>query len=472
MKREPFRRQRRGAAEEEAGAARGFTRLLHEELEPLIGKAGTDGVIQKEGATQDRGRRAHFAQDRRRRSAGLGGMNGKEQEEERRGESSHAVRNPALALAAPSFLRAGAGFQYSHARMIPRKFRPLASAIQARIAEGLIPGAVVVVGRARGPVHEAAIGRRALLPRKEPLTARTVFDLASLTKVMVTAPLVVERAVRGEISLLDPLSRHLPETRGTSVGSIPLHLLLTHTAGFVPDNPIEDYAGTKTQLLAAIAREPLASEPGTKFEYSDVGYVLLQLVLERRTRARLDRVAEREIFRPLRLRHTRFGIAESDRKRTAPTTFERGLWLRGRVHDPRARSRALAGVAGHAGVFGTGSEVAQFCEMILLKGRWRGRRVLAEETVRAMTTDQCEGNIGVRRGFGFDIGSPYSSPRGLRFSRNSFGHSGWTGVSLWIDPEADAYVVLLTNAIHPDGHKDLKAFRSEVATLAAEGLGI
>jgi len=356
--------------------------------------------------------------------------------------------------------------------MTPRKFRPLASTIQAGIAEGLIPGAVVVVGRARGPVYEAAIGRRALVPKREPATVRTIFDLASLTKVIVTAPLIVERAVRGELSLLDPVSRHLSETRGTEVGSIPLHLLLTHTAGFVPDNPIEDYAGTKAQLLAAIAREPLESPPGTRFDYSDVGYVLLQLVLERRARARLDRIADREIFRPLRFRHTRFGVVEADRKRTAPTTFERGQWLRGRVHDPRARSRALAGIAGHAGTFGTSSEVARFCEMLLANGQWRGRRILAEETVRVMTTDQCEGNIGVRRGFGFDIESPYSSPRGLRFSRNSFGHSGWTGVSLWIDPDADAYVVLLTNAIHPAGHKDLKSFRSEVATRAAEGLGI
>lgn len=356
--------------------------------------------------------------------------------------------------------------------MIPRPFRPLVSLVRARVAEGLIPGAVVAVGRSSRVAFHAAIGRRALEPRREALTATTIFDLASLTKVMVTAPLIVERAVRGELSLMDPLSRHLAETRGTEVGAIPVHMLLTHTACFVPDNPMEDYAGTKTRLIAAIAHEPLESPPGTKFDYSDVGYVLLQLLLERRARLRLDRIADREIFHPLRFRDTRFGVPEAKKRRTAPTTFERGRWLRGRVHDPRARSRALAGVAGHAGVFGTAREVARFCEMILLKGRWRGRRILSEETVRAMTTDQCGGNIGVRRGFGFDIDSPYSSPRGQRFSRNSFGHSGWTGVSLWIDADNDAYVVLLTNAIHPSGHKDLKAFRSEVATRAAEGLRI
>jgi CubicO group peptidase (beta-lactamase class C family) len=123
-------------------------------------------------------------------------------------------------------------------------------------------------------------------------------------------------------------------------------------------------------------------------------------------------------------------------------------------------------------MFGTIDEVARYCELILNGGLFRGRRVLAQETVRAMTTDQCGGNVGVRRGFGFDIESPYSSPRGRRFSRSSFGHTGWTGTSLWIDRESDAYVVLLTNAIHPDGHKDLKEFRSEVATLAAEAMGV
>ena len=123
-------------------------------------------------------------------------------------------------------------------------------------------------------------------------------------------------------------------------------------------------------------------------------------------------------------------------------------------------------------MFGTAAEVGRFCEMLLSGGSVRRRRVLSPETVRAMTADQCGGNLGVRRSFGFDIESPYSAPRGLRFSRNSFGHSGWTGVSLWIDPDADAYVVLLTNAIHPDGHKDLKALRAEVSTRAAEALGI
>ncbi|MEK7349085.1 MAG: serine hydrolase domain-containing protein [Candidatus Eisenbacteria bacterium] len=351
-------------------------------------------------------------------------------------------------------------------------FRPLDDWLRRAARSGVVPGAVAYVGRSSGVVHRVAVGSRALLPRRERMTLSTIFDLASLTKVLVTAPLVVEAGVRGELSVLDPIERWIEETRGTEVGRIPLHFLLTHTAGFVPDNPMEDYRGSKRALLAAIAREPLESPPATKFTYSDVGYVLLQAVLERRFGKRLDAQAEERIFQPLGYRDTRFGTRERDRSRVAPTERVRGVWLRGRVHDPRTRSRALGGIAGHAGVFGTGEEVARFAAMILAGGVFGGRRILSEAAVRAMTTNQSPGGVGARRGFGFDIESPYSAPRGRLFSSDSFGHTGWTGVSVWIDPVCDGYLVLLTNSIHPNGHKDLKAFRAEAATLAAQGLGV
>jgi len=351
-----------------------------------------------------------------------------------------------------------------------RSFRPLAEFLRARVEEGLIPGAVVAAGVRGQLVYHAAHGLRSIRPRRQRMTLRTVFDLASLTKVMATAPTLVEYAARGSWSLLDPIERHLAETAGTEVGRIPIHRLLTHTAGFVPDNPLADYAGSKRALFKAIAHEPLQDPPGARFAYSDVGFVLAQGIAEKRLRLRLDQIAESLLFTPLRFRDTRFGTRVRDRGRTAPTERIRGRWLRGVVHDPRTRARALSGVGGHAGMFGTAREVALFCEMILRRGMLGRRRILAEETIRAMTTDQCEGNLGVRRGFGFDIESPYSSPRGALFSRSSFGHTGWTGVSLWIDPELDGYLVLLTNAIHPDGHKDLKAFRFEAATLAARAM--
>jgi CubicO group peptidase (beta-lactamase class C family) len=350
-------------------------------------------------------------------------------------------------------------------------FDPLRRFLESQIEAGLIPGAVVVAARRGRPAYRAALGFRALEPRREPMTERTIFDLASLTKVMATAPLLVERAVRGALAAEDPLERHLAETRGTEVGSIPLRLLLLHTSGLPPMNPDEDYRGGKSRLYAAIAREPLESRPGERFRYSDVGYVLLQGVIERGTGERLDRLAQRELFTPLGFRDTRFGVRASDLRRVAPTTREGGRWLRGRAHDPRARARALRGVAGHAGIFGTAAEVARFCEMLLRRGTWGRRRILSEEVVRLMTTDQIGGALPERRGFGFDIESAYSAPRGALFSRDSYGHSGFTGVSIWIDPANEAYVVLLTNSIHAGGHKDLKPLRHEAATLAARGLG-
>jgi CubicO group peptidase (beta-lactamase class C family) len=349
-------------------------------------------------------------------------------------------------------------------------FQPLDDFLRGAARAGVVPGVVAFVGRSSGPVHHVAAGARALSPRRERLTLGTIYDLASLTKPMVTAPLAVEAGVRGELSLLDPLERWLEETRGTEVGRLPLHLLLTHTAGFVPDNPMADYRGSKRSLYRAISREPLESPPGTRFQYSDVGYVLLQGVLERRFAARLDRLAEERLFRPLGYRDTRYGTRPRDRGRVAPTERLRGRWIRGSVHDPRTRAKALGGIGGHAGVFGTAEETARFAEMILSRGLYRGTRILEEETIRAMTTNQAPGTVGVRRGFGFDIESPYSAPRGAVFSRDSFGHSGWTGVSIWIDPACDGYLVLLTNSIHPSGHKDLKPFRYEAATWAARGL--
>lgn len=338
-----------------------------------------------------------------------------------------------------------------------------------------MPGAVFAAGRAGGRAHLEAVGHRALRPRPEPMTEGTIFDLASLTKPMVTAPLLVELAVRGALGLEDPLERHLEETRGTRVGSLTLRSLLTHTSGLPAMNPLEDYSGGKPRLFAAIAREPLAAEPGERLIYSDVGYMLAQGVVERAAGRGLDRLARERIFAPLGFRDTAFRTRAKDRSRVAPTERlhgDRGPWLRGRVHDPRARSRAMAGVAGNAGVFGTAAETARFCAMLLRGGKDGRRRILDAETVRLMTTNQCALALGARRGLGFDIESPYSAPRGTLFSSDSYGHTGFTGVSMWIDPRNEAYFVLLTNSLHAGGHKDLKAFRSEAGTLAARGLGV
>jgi CubicO group peptidase (beta-lactamase class C family) len=363
-------------------------------------------------------------------------------------------------------------------RDVASAFAPLHSYLQSRIDEGLIPGVVIAAARARGKMHRAALGNRALKPRAEAMTERTIFDLASLTKPMATAPLVLQLLAEGALGTGDPVERHIRELRGSAAGAVSLSSLLTHTSGLPAMNPMQDYERGKAQLYAAIASEPVEAAPEERFVYSDVGYMLLQGVAERITGISLDRLARERLFRPLGFADTRFCPLQSDRSRLAPTEREKGAqgpWLRGRVHDPRARSRAMAGVAGNAGVFGTAEEVARFCEMLLrggLSSGAGGRRILERETVRLMTTNQCRPGLGVRRGFGFDIESPYDSPRGALFSGESYGHSGYTGVSMWIDPVNEAYFVLLTNSLHAGGHKDLKAFRSEAGTLAARALGI
>ena len=361
------------------------------------------------------------------------------------------------------------------ARPMPHSLEPLRTFLRSRIAEGLVPGVVFALGKSDGRVHLEAMGHRALKPRRETMTERTIFDLASLTKPMATAPLLTELAVRGKVGLDDPLDRHLVETKSSKVGKVTLRSLLAHTSGLPAMNPIGDYAGTKEKLYAAIAREPLEAEPGQRLVYSDVGYMLAQGVIERVTKKGLDRLARERIFAPLGFRDTMFGSRARDRRRIAPTERlhgDKGPWLRGRVHDPRARSRAMDGVAGNAGMFGTAEETARFCVMMLRGGRSGRRRVLEAETVRLMTTNQCPPALGVRRGLGFDIESPYSAPRGSLFSADSYGHTGYTGTSMWIDPVNDAYFVLLTNSLHAGGHKDLKAFRSGAGTLAALALGI
>ncbi len=356
-----------------------------------------------------------------------------------------------------------------------RSLDPLRTFLQGRIDEGIVPGVVFALGRGDGPVHVEALGHRALEPRREAMTARTIFDLASLTKPMVTAPLLAELAEFGALGLGDRVESHLPETVGTKIGSLTLRSLLTHTSGLPPMNPLEDYRGTKARLYAAIAHEPLEQKPGTKMIYSDVGYMLAQGVIEHVSKKPLDRLARERIFAPLGFHDTRFGILAKDRSRTAPTARlhdGRGPWLRGKVHDPRARSKAMGGVAGNAGVFGTAEETAHFCLMMLRDGKNGRKKILSASTVRLMTTNQCPPGVPARRGLGFDIESPYSAPRGSLFSGDSYGHTGYTGTSMWIDPVNDGYFVLLANSLHAGGHKDLKAFRSGAGTLAALGLGI
>ncbi len=353
----------------------------------------------------------------------------------------------------------------------------IAEAITARE----LPGAVVLVGHRGKVVFRKAYGNRAVEPFAEPMTLDTVFDVASLTKTVATATSVMILVEEGKLALSDPVVRHIPDfvAGGGDRGKVTIEHLLTHRAGFPPDDPLDLYTGTLEEIFARKYRQPLKSPPGAQFVYSDVGYEVLGEVIRRAGGEPLDRLAQERIFRPLGMKETFFhslvrgGSGEGGPHsrelpvpvaRIAPTEKREGRWMRGEVHDPRAY--ALGGVAGHAGLFSTASDLARFCQMILEGGRLGSERILSPLAVEAMTRPRFYGDGDVR-GLGWDIATGYSRNRGDLFPVGSFGHTGFTGTALWIDPSTDTFVVFLSNRVHPDGKGDVLRLRALVSTLAA-----
>jgi uncharacterized protein YbbC (DUF1343 family) len=324
-----------------------------------------------------------------------------------------------------------------------------------------------------------------VVPAREPMTVDTVFDVASLTKPVATATSIMILVERGRIALSDPVVRHIPEFApgGGDREKVTVEHLLTHRAGFVPDDPIELYTGTPEEVFARKYLQPLDSAPGTRFRYSDVDYEVLGELVRRVSASTLDEFAEREIFRPLGMKASHFrplatsrflgdriGLADPSRppvSRIAPTERRDDHWLRGEVHDPRAY--AVGGVAGHAGLFSTADDLSRWCRMILAGGRLGSVRVLSPLAVEAMTRPRFYGD-GDLRAIAFDVSTAYSRNRGDLFPPGSFGHTGFTGTSLWIDPSSGVYVVFLSNRLHPDGKGDVNRLRGIVATIAASAL--
>ncbi|MGE5277651.1 MAG: serine hydrolase [Acidobacteriota bacterium] len=339
------------------------------------------------------------------------------------------------------------------------------------IGRGELPGAVVLVGRNGRVAFRKAYGDRALLPDREPMTVDTVFDVASLTKCVATAPAVMILVEEGRLRLGDPVARYIPEfaPEGGDRARVTVEQLLTHRAGFPPDDPIELYTGTRPEILARRYRQPLARRPGEAFVYSDAGYEVLGELVLRVSGEPLDRFAKDRIFRPLGMMDTTFLPLEAGEpaSRIAPTERRDGRWMRGEVHDPRAY--AVGGVAGHAGLFSTADDLARFCRMILAGGRLGKARILSPLGVEALTRPRDYGDPDVRA-LGFDVATSYARNRGDLFPLGSFGHTGFTGTSLWIDPSSGTFVVFLSNRVHPDGKGDVGSLRGIVATIAAAAL--
>ncbi|HTQ53051.1 MAG TPA: exo-beta-N-acetylmuramidase NamZ domain-containing protein [Bryobacteraceae bacterium] len=347
----------------------------------------------------------------------------------------------------------------------------LDQAVEQAVAEGRIPGAVLLVGHQGRILHRRAYGYRALVPQTEAMTVDTIFDLASLTKVVATTPSLMKLFDQGRFRLNDRLTQYLPEFQGGQ-SDITIRNLFTHFSGMPPDLPLQPaWSGYQTGIHRAMIEKP-AGPPGTRFVYSDINFILLGELVHRLSGKLLSDYAREEIFEPLGMRETMFQPPASLEPRIAPTERPApgAAPLRGVVHDPTARN--MGGVAGHAGLFSTADDLARYCEMLLHQGAYGGGRLFSPLTVEKFTTPQSPADQPILRGLGWDIDSPYSGNRGDLFPIGSFGHTGFTGTSIWIDPVSDTYVILLANSVHPHLRPAITSLRGRVATIVAAAIGI
>ncbi len=350
-------------------------------------------------------------------------------------------------------------------------------AVEAAIADGDLPGAVVLVWSRGQTAYLKAFGRRAVEPASEPMTVDTIFDLASLTKVVATTTAVMMLVEEGRVRLRAPVAEYLPAFARRGKERITVGQLLAHVSGLRPDLDLEQaFDGHAVALERTYDERPDAA-PGERFIYSDLNFMLLGEIVERVSGLPLDRFAAERIFEPLGMHETMFRPPAELAGRIAPTEACAGLeWpcrravagaamLRGTVHDPTARR--MGGVAGHAGLFSTAADLARFGRMLLGDGALDGARILAPLTVARMTSPATPAGMRDVRGLGWDIDSSYSANRGALFPVGSFGHTGFTGTSIWVDPSSRTFVVFLSNRVHPDGGGQVVALRGRVATLAA-----
>lgn len=350
---------------------------------------------------------------------------------------------------------------------------PLSKAMDDVITEAVrkdrIPGAVLLVGQNGKVVYFTAYGNRALAPSREPMTTDTVFDAASLTKVIATTPCIMKLFEEGKIRLNDKATEYLPEFQGGK-SDITIRQMLTHFSGLRPFVPLKpEETGYDTALRRMLA-DKAVSQPGEKFIYSDTNFILLAEIVKRLTGKTVAEYARETVFEPLGMKDTMFLPPDSLKPRIAPTEVEHGVVLRGVVHDER--SRAMGGVAGHAGLFTTAEDLSKFAGMMLGMGQRDGVRIFQPETVRKFTTPQTPPDQPILRGLGWDIDSPYSGNRGELYPIGSYGHTGFTGTSIWIDPFSQSYVILLANSVHPHRRPAITALRGKVATIAAAACGI
>ena len=367
-----------------------------------------------------------------------------------------------LLLLLPSALSAAA----AKPARAPNRLAVVDSIVQEAIHAGQIPGAVVLVWHNGQVLYRKAFGYRALEPRRELMTVDTVFDLASLTKVVATTTAVMQLVEKGEVRLNDPVAKYIPEFAQNGKEDITVRGLLTHYSGLEPDLDLtHPWQGRDTAFSMAFAEKPV-NPPGSRFVYSDINFITLGALVERVSKVELDKYCAQNIFTPLKMARTRFLPPATWVPKIAPTEYdEQNRMLRGVVHDPSARR--MGGVAGQAGVFSTADDLSKFARALIA-----GSSVLPSLLVEKMSTPQQPPAAHELRGFGWDIDSPFSTNRGELLPVGSFGHTGFTGTSLWIDPTTRTYIILLTNAVHPRGKGSAVALRTKLATAVTAALAL
>jgi CubicO group peptidase (beta-lactamase class C family) len=331
------------------------------------------------------------------------------------------------------------------------------------VSQGFIGGGVVLVGNRSGVTYTASRGKVGFSPDSGALNERTIFDIASLTKVVATAPAIMKLLEDGRITLLDPLTRWFPEFEFSGREDITILNLLTHTSG------LNDIAFSSAEPLNTtihrVALQKNGRIAGSRFLYADINFILLSELVKRASGMSLDRYCRENLFGPLGMADTMFLPPLELAGSIAPTIGTANELITGIVQDENARH--LGGIAGHAGLFSSASDLSRYAQMILNNGRLYSSQVFEERVLEQMTAPYFYSNGTVVRGLGWDIHSPFSSPRGNFFSEMSFGHTGYSGSSIWIDPEHDLFVILLTVRFNYRDPRQINRLRSDISSVAA-----
>lgn len=354
----------------------------------------------------------------------------------------------------------------------------IAPVIEKSIDEGYYPGAVILIGHQGQILYRGVFGSRRILPDQAPMRFDTLFDLASLTKVVATTPAVMQLIEQGKLDIDAPAAKYWPEFGANGKGSVTIRELLTHTSGLPADIPHLANKASEREVLRRVSTLPLQHSPGKSFVYSDVNFIVLAYLVERISGQHFDSYAQENIFKPLGMKQTFYLPPERLHDQIAPTEMIDNKLRWGQVHDPIAY--ALGGVAGNAGVFSSAADLGVYAQSLLDGGKLPRDYVLRSKTIKyflgplavsKMTTRQTPDSMLDSRGLGWDIDSRYSN-RGVLFPMSSYGHTGWTGTSLWIDPVSQSWMVMLTSRAHPSpaNKNQLIADRKTIANIVSASI--